>query len=53
MQEYAYAEKHILESKAKSLAFEEVDHDKRKKTCNNPDELGIPPGMLHNKKCFC
>ena len=47
VQEYAFAEKHILESKAKSLALEKRDSEKRNIACDNPDALGIPPG---NKK---
>jgi hypothetical protein len=43
VQEYAFAEKHILESKAKSLALERRDSEKRSAACDNPDALGIPP----------
>ncbi len=60
IQEYAFAEKHILESKAKSLALERRDSEKRSAACDNPDALGIPPCIKYFKnfnliiflKCF-
>ncbi len=47
VQEYAMLEKHILEARAKALAYEEREDHKRNKICENPDNFGVPPG---NKK---
>jgi hypothetical protein len=44
IQEYAKLEKHILEARAKALAFEEREESKRKTVCNEPDMFGVPPG---------
>ena len=38
-------EKHILEARAKALAFEEREFEKRKKLIENPDAFGVPPGI--------
>ena len=44
VQEYAMLEKHILEARAKALAYEEREDHKRNKICENPDNFGVPPG---------
>jgi hypothetical protein len=46
IQEYAKLEKHILEARAKALAYEEREESKRKAVCTEPDIFGVPPGML-------
>ena len=43
LQIYAKLEKHILEARAKSLAFEEREEHKRREVCSDPDSFGIPP----------
>lgn len=45
IQEYAMLEKHILEARAKALAYEEREESKRKTVCNEPDIFGVPPGI--------
>ena len=48
-QEYALLEKHILEARAKAMAYEEREDQKRMKICKDPDLLGVPPSL----NCFC
>lgn len=48
IQEYAMLEKHILEAQAKALAYEDREEDKRMRTCQDPDNFGVPPGILIN-----
>ena len=50
VQEYAMLEKHILEARAKALAYEEREDIKRNKICENPDNFGVPPGIIKNYK---
>lgn len=45
LQEIASIEKHIMEARAKALAYEEREEDKRMKICDDPDSFGIPPGL--------
>jgi hypothetical protein len=49
VQEYAMLEKHILEARAKALAYEEREDIKRNKICENPDNFGVPPGIIKPK----
>ena len=44
LQEYAMLEKHIMEARAKALAYEERENEKRNRVCDDPDKLGIPSG---------
>ena len=48
LQEYAMLEKHIMEARAKALAYEERENEKRNRVCDDPDKLGIPSGNLAN-----
>jgi hypothetical protein len=43
LQMYAKLEKHIMEARAKALAFEERDEARRHQVCDEPDAYGIPP----------
>lgn len=43
IQEYAMLEKHILEAQAKALAYEDREEDKRIRSCQDPDNFGVPP----------
>lgn len=45
IQEYAMLEKHILEARAKALAYEERETVKRNQICENPDLYGLPAGL--------
>jgi hypothetical protein len=45
LQMYAKLEKHILEARAKALAFEEREEERRHHVCEDPDSFGIPPGI--------
>ena len=49
IQEYAMLEKHILEARARALAYEERENIKRKNVCNSPDNFGVPPSKLNKK----
>jgi hypothetical protein len=52
VQEYAMLEKHILEARAKALAYEEREDDRRKKICNEPDKFGVPPAKSYFSYCL-
>ena len=52
IQEYAMLEKHILEARAKALAFEERELEKRKKLAQNPDAFGVPPVKSYFSYCL-
>ncbi len=46
LQMYAKLEKHIMEARAKALAFEEREEERRHQVCDDPDGFGIPPGKI-------
>ena len=46
LQKYSMLERHILEAKARALTNEDKEQSTRTKFCENPDSLGIPPGVL-------
>ena len=51
LQEYAKLEKHIMEARAKSLAYEEREEEKRRKACDDPDAYGIPEAKSYFTYC--
>ena len=51
VQEYAMLEKHILEARAKALAYEERENEKRSRVCDDPDRLGVPSAKSYFSRC--
>ena len=45
-------EKHILEARAKAMAYEDREESKRLQTCENPDLFGVPPTKSFFSHCL-
>ena len=51
-QEYAMLEKHILEARAKAMAYEDRENQKRNTICYDPDAYGVPPTKSFFSHCL-
>ncbi len=51
-QEYAMLEKHILEARAKAMAYEDRENNKRNNICEDPDAFGVPPVKSYFSHCL-
>lgn len=51
-QEYAMLEKHILEARAKAMAYEDREEMKRQRVCEDPDRFGVPPTKSYFSYCL-
>ena len=45
-------EKHILEARAKAMAYEDREELKRQRICEDPDRFGVPPTKSYFSYCL-
>lgn len=45
-------EKHILEARAKAMAYEDREEMKRQRVCEDPDKFGVPPTKSYFSYCL-